>query len=89
MAVLAEQKKPLRPGDDPAQYPSRAIAALEKARGDGSDLNLLLTLGRLYLRAGQHDKAIAPLRRVFDEQPQFTEGAMLLSAAQEGIGRAG
>ena len=84
--LLAEQKKALRPGDDPAQYQSRAIAALEKARGDGSDLNLLLTLGRLYLRAGQHDKAIAPLRRVFDEQPQFTEGAMLLSAAQEGSG---
>lgn len=87
MAVLSEQKKALRPGDDPAQYQARAIAALEKARGDGSDLNLLLTLGRLQLRAGQHEQAIASLRRIFEEQPQFTEGAMLLAAAQEGAGR--
>ena len=87
MAVLADQKKPLRPGDDPAQYQSRAIAALEKARGDGADLNLLLTLGRLQLRAGQFDKAIGSLRRIFEERPDYSEGAMLLAAAQEGAGR--
>jgi tetratricopeptide (TPR) repeat protein len=84
--VLADQKRALRPGDDPAQYQARAIAALEKVRGDVSDLNLLLTLGRLHLRAGAPEKAVVPLRRVFEEQPQFTEGAMLLSAAQEGSG---
>ena len=44
-------------------------------------------LGRLQLRAGQHEKAIASLQRIFADQPQFTEGAMLLSAAQEGAGR--
>jgi len=87
--ALADLKKPLRPGDDPAQYQARAIAALEKARGDSSDLNLLLTLGRLQLRAGQHAKAAVSLRRVVEEQPQFTEGAMLLSAAQEGSGAIG
>ena len=87
MAVLAEQKRPLRPGDDPAQYLPRAIAALEKARGDGGDLNLLLTLGRLQLRAGQYDKAAVSLRRIFEEQPQYTDGVMLLAAAQEGAGR--
>ena len=87
MAVLSDQKRPLRPGDDPSQYQARAIAALEKARGDGGDLNLLLTLGRLQLRAGQFDKAIGSLRRIFEEQPQYTDGAMLLAAAQEGAGR--
>jgi tetratricopeptide (TPR) repeat protein len=87
LAALVELKKPLRPTDDPAQYLPRAITALEKARNEGSDLNLLLTLGRLQLRAGQNEKAIASLRRVFEEQPQFTEGAMLLSAAQEGAGQ--
>lgn len=87
MAVLADQKRPLRPGDDPAQYLPRAIAALEKARGDGGDLNLLLMLGRLQLRSGQFDKAIPPLRRIFEEQPQYTEGVMLLAGAQEGAGR--
>ena len=87
MAVLSDQKRPLRPGDDPAQYLPRAIAALEKARGDGADLNLLLNLGRLQLRAGQYDKAVASLRRIFEEQPQYTQGAMLLAQAQEGAGR--
>jgi tetratricopeptide (TPR) repeat protein len=87
LAVLAEQKQKLRATDDPTQYQSRAIAALEKARGDGADLNLLLTLGRLQLRAGQHEKAIVSLRRIFEEQPQYTEGAMLLAAAQEGAGK--
>ena len=87
LAVLAEQRQPLRPGDDVSQYLPRAIAALEKARGEAPDLNLLLTLGRLQLRAGRHEQAIASLRRIFEEQPQYTEGAMLLAAAQEGAGR--
>lgn len=87
MAVLSDQKKPLRPGDDPSQYAPRAIAALEKARGDGSDLNLVLMLGRLQLRAGQFDKAAGTLRRVFEERPQYTEGGWLLASAQEGAGR--
>ncbi len=30
----------MRQGEDPATYPARAIAALEKARGDGSDIGL-------------------------------------------------
>jgi tetratricopeptide (TPR) repeat protein len=85
--ALAEQKKPLRPGDDPSTYQARAIAALEKARVDGGDLNIDLNLGRLQLRAGAFDKAIQSLRRVFTEQPEYTDGAMLLSAAQEGAGQ--
>lgn len=87
MAVLADQKKPLRPGDDPSQYAPRAMAALEKARGDGNDLNLILMLGKLQLRAGQFDKASVTLRRIVEEQPQYTEGGMLLASAQEGAGR--
>lgn len=88
-AALADQKKPLRPGDDPKQYAAKAIAALEKARRDGGDLNIDLHLGRLQLRAGAYDKAIVPLRRVFAEQPDYAEGAMFLAAAQEGAGRIG
>lgn len=86
--ALAEQKRALRPGDDPAQYASRAIAALEKARGDArSDLGLELTLGRLYLNDGRTEPAIAALQRVFTEQPEYPEGGMLLAAAQEQAGR--
>ncbi|MEO6213148.1 MAG: tetratricopeptide repeat protein, partial [Vicinamibacterales bacterium] len=86
-AALADQKKALRPGDAPAQYQALAIAALEKARRDGGDLNIDLNLGRLELRAGAFDKAIQTLRRVFAEQPDYPEGAMLLSAAQESAQR--
>ena len=87
-AALAEQNRALRPGDDVSTYPSRAIAALEKARHpQRMDLGLDLALGRLYLRQGRHEEAIVPLLRVFDQQPQYSEGGMLLAAAQEELGR--
>jgi tetratricopeptide (TPR) repeat protein len=87
-AALAEQNRPLRPGDDVSAYPSRAIAALEKARhAQRLDLGLDLALGRLYLRQGRHEDAIVPLLRLFDQQPQYSEGGMLLAAAQEELGR--
>ena len=89
-AALTDQRQPLRPGDDPSQYGSRAIVALEKSRRDaGVDLNLELMLGRLYLQAGTFDKAITSLRRVADEAPGYPEGAMLLSVAQDGAGQPG
>lgn len=86
--ALAEQRRPLRPGDDPAQYASRAIAALEKARDPSrSDLNIELTIGRLYLRNGQPDKAMGPLERVFTQQPEYADGGLLFASAQEESGR--
>jgi tetratricopeptide (TPR) repeat protein len=86
-AALSEQRRPLRPGDDPSQYSAKAIAALEKSRRDtGFDVNLELMLGRLYLSAHDYDKAIANLRRVVEDQPGYPEGGMLLSAAQEAAG---
>jgi tetratricopeptide (TPR) repeat protein len=87
-AAFADQKQPIRKGDDPSQYAARAIASLEKARGAGAaDLSLELMLGRLYLQTSAFDKAIAPLQRVFDEQPSYTEAAILLSSAMRGAGR--
>jgi tetratricopeptide (TPR) repeat protein len=87
-AALSEQRRPFRSGDDPAQYATKAIAALEKSRREaGVDLNLELMLGRLYLNARDYDKAIISLRRVLEDQPGYGEGAMLLSAALEGVGR--
>lgn len=88
-AALSEQKQRIRPGDDPATYPAKAIALLERARGAArGDLGLEFSLGRLYMRAGQHDKAIEALGRVFEEQPEYAEGGLLLAAAQEEAGRA-
>lgn len=83
-AALAEQRTPLRPGDDVSQYPARAIAALEKAGRDGTgDFGLNLLLGRLYVQTRAYDKAIPPLRRVIDEQPGYSEAAWLLATALE------
>jgi tetratricopeptide (TPR) repeat protein len=90
-AALAEQRQPLRPGEDTALYLPRAIAALERARndGDGPDPGIDLALGRLYLQARSYDKAIPLLRRVQLEQSGSTELAMLIATAEEGAGRTG
>lgn len=87
-SALADQKRPIRAGDDPAQYAARAIAALERARRPSlADPGLDFTLGRLYLREGQNEKAIEALERVFTQQPEYSEGGLLLAAAQEAAGR--
>src|SRR5688572_17840992 len=58
-AAFADQRQSLRPGDNPAEYAKRAIAALERARRPGSfDVGLELTLGRLYVQNKTFDKAI-------------------------------
>lgn len=87
-AALSEQKQKIRPGDDPATYAAKAMASLERARGETrGDLGVEFSLGRLYLRAGQHDQAIEALGRVFEEQPEYAEGGLLLAAAQKDAGR--
>lgn len=85
-AALAEQAVAVHAGDDPKTYPARAIAALEKARDDGFDVGLELSLGRLYAQTRAYDKAIASLRRVVEDQPQYLEAAFLLAGAQQGAG---
>ena len=87
-AAFSEQRRQIRPGDDPTQYAAKAVAALENSRRDsGFDVNLELTLGRLYLGSRDYSKAIASLRKVVEDQPEYPEGAMLLAAAQDGAGQ--
>lgn len=87
LAALAEQRQPARPGDDASQYAKRAMAALEIARGDGTgDLNIDLTLARLYLDADRYTEAVPLMRRIVMEQPQYADGWLLLAEAQEGSG---
>ena len=87
LVALSEQRQRARPGDDLAAYPKRAIAALEIARGDGTgDLNIDLSLARLYLDADRYTDAVPLMRRIVTEQPQYTEGWLLLAEAQEGSG---
>src|SRR5215471_7913072 len=87
LAALAEQRQAARPGDDVSAYPARAMAALEIARGDGTgDLNVDLSLARLYLDGDRYGDAVPLMRRIVTEQPQYTEGWLLLAEAQEGSG---
>lgn len=84
---LSEQGQPLRKGDDPSEYASRAIAALERSRAGGFDANVELMLGRLYNQEGEPGKAVAPLRRVVDDYPGYPEAAMLLADAYADTGQ--
>jgi tetratricopeptide (TPR) repeat protein len=87
LAALIDQHQPAHPGDDLRAYPQRAMAALEIARGDGTgDLTIDLTLARLYLDQDRPADAIPLLRRIVNEQPQYSEGSILLSEAQESSG---
>lgn len=88
-AALSGQSQPVRPGDDPGTYAVKAIAALLKARGDGTfDVNIEFQLGRLYLQQKEYAPAIPPLRRVVDDQPGYPEAALMLASAYEGAGQA-
>jgi tetratricopeptide (TPR) repeat protein len=87
LAVLAEQRQPVRLGDDVSTYSKRAMNALEIARGDGNgDLSIDLTLAHLYLDEERPKDAVPLLRRIVTEQPQYAEGAALLAEAQEASG---
>lgn len=89
-AAYAGQRQPIRPGEDPSSYAVRAIAALEKAQGDGpSDLAVDLMLGRLYMQTRDYQKAVGVLRRVLEEQPGYSEAALLLANAHESSGHTG
>ncbi len=86
-AEFGQRRLPVRAGEDPATYPARAIAALEKARGDGFDIGLDFLLGRLYLQTGAFGKAVPLLEGVVESQPALVDAAILLSTAQEGAGQ--
>ena len=89
LAALVEDGQPARPGDDVSAYAPRAIAALEIARGTDSteELSVDLALARLYMRAHRPSDAIAPLHRIFLENPGFIQGALMLAQAQQASGK--
>ena len=89
LAALVEEGQPARPGDDVSTYTPRAIKALEIARGnDGTEeLSVDLALARLYMRAHRPADAVAPLHRIYLENPGFVQGALLLAQAQQATGK--
>ena len=86
-AALAEQRTG-RSSEEASQYAKEAIVALEKASREGTaDVGLTLLLGRMYVRTRAFDKAAPLLKRVFEEQPGYSEAAWLLASAYEELGQ--
>jgi tetratricopeptide (TPR) repeat protein len=69
---------------DTATNVREAIAHLEKATAgsaSASDINLFYTLGRLYLRNGDDEKAVQALSRVVALNPSSVQGRLTLAQA--------
>src|SRR5215470_6739964 len=67
-----------------AELVKQGIAHLERVTDNPAgltDLNLQYTLGRLYTRSGQADKAIQSLTRVVNENPLSVQGRLALAQA--------
>ncbi|MEW6322928.1 MAG: tetratricopeptide repeat protein [Acidobacteriota bacterium] len=64
------------------------LAAIADTPAVATDLNMQLTLGRLYVRAGQHEKAIPVLENVSSQAPFVAEPLSLLADAYMALGRA-
>ena len=70
------------------QETAAAIEHLEQARRTVlPDLNVELTLARVYLTANQSDDAVPLLEALIEEEVGFTEGGLLLSYAYERASR--
>jgi Flp pilus assembly protein TadD len=67
-----------------AELVKQAISHLERVVENPAgltDINLQYTLGRLYTRSGQADKAIQALTRVVNENPASVQGRLALAQA--------
>jgi tetratricopeptide (TPR) repeat protein len=75
---------------EPDENLTKAIGYLEvaadKSAGE-SDPNTRATLARLYVRAGQFDKAIPLLTDLVNQEPGWQDGPMMLVEAYSGAGR--
>lgn len=68
----------------------QAVGHLEATLKDSAhDPGVELTLGRLYVMTGQHEKGIVTLRRFLLGQPGYTEGMLLLAEAYDASGKTG
>jgi tetratricopeptide (TPR) repeat protein len=65
-----------------------AVDHLERARTDGvQDPAVTLTLGDMYVRGGQHDKAVATLQQFLLDRPGYPQAVMLLVQAYRAAGQ--
>jgi tetratricopeptide (TPR) repeat protein len=73
---------------DKAALARRAIDHLERARGRGiADPTVLLTLGEMYVQAGQHTRAIEILQNFLLDRPGYPQAVMLLVEAYRSSGQ--
>ncbi len=77
-------------GEMPATYRARAVDHLEKVIGTpiaATDLNLQLTLARLYLRSDQADRAVPMLESISSQAPFAAEPLTMLADAHLALGQ--
>ena len=77
------------PRAEQSDYAKRAVRHLEAARAKAvaPDAAMEMMLGRLYLRMGDTDRAIATLQRVVGQEPERDEPIALLVQAYQKAGR--
>jgi tetratricopeptide (TPR) repeat protein len=74
--------------DDQGRLVVQAIGHLELALAGGRrDPGVEISLGRLYVRTGQHAKAIPTLEGFLTDQPGYPEGVLLLVEALDATGQ--
>jgi len=83
-ATLADRPTP---GMSTASIVTEAIAHLEQALAGVRDPGAELTLGRLYVRNHQSDRAIPTLTTFLREQPGYPEALSLLAEAYDEAGK--
>lgn len=73
--------------DEQGRLVLQAIGHLEKALAGGRrDPGVEISLGRLYVRTGQHTKAIPTLTMFLNDQPGYPEGILLLVESLDATG---
>jgi tetratricopeptide (TPR) repeat protein len=84
VAAYSESGEENAPDARAAEYVKEAIAHLEKVAatpGGATDLNVQYNLGRVYLRAGDTNKAIERLQGVVDQNPYSIQARLSLAQA--------
>jgi tetratricopeptide (TPR) repeat protein len=82
----AQPRNPTQTADDVAKAIRHLELAIAHPEGE-ADPNVRATLSRLYMQAGQFDKAIPLLTSLVNQEPQWQDGPLLLAEAFAGSGK--
>jgi len=88
LGLIAASSLDGMPATEAAATVAAAIDHLERARTDGvQDPAVTLTLGEMYVRGGQHERAITTLQQFLLDRPGYPQAVMLLVQAYRSSGR--